>query len=190
MEAKVLKDILYKVSIKALLGSTDISVTNLCIDSRKADREDLFIARKGVEIDSHQYIPSVIEKGVKAIICERLPMDPDPEVTYVCVDNSDIALGIIASNFYDNPSGSLILCGVTGTNGKTTIATLLYQLFMELGYATGLLSTIRIMVNDRKIDATHTTPDSIQLNRILHRQVVANVWSKREKVLMIRGHIY
>ena len=173
MTARILKDILYKVSIKALLGSTDIPVKNLCIDSRQAEREDLFIARKGVDIDSHQYIPSVIEKGVKAIICDSLPIDPDPEITYFCVDNCDVALGIIASNFYDNPSGSLILCGVTGTNGKTTIASLLYQLFMDLGYATGLISTIRVMVNGRRIDATHTTPDSIQLNRILHEMVVA-----------------
>lgn len=173
MTARTLKDILYKVSIKELHGSTDIAIEGLAIDSRNAGKGDLFIARKGGTIDAHQFIPAVIESGVSAIICEDLPLDMDPGLTYVRVDNSDIALGILASNFYDNPSGSLILCGVTGTNGKTTIATLLYQLFMELGYATGLISTVNVMVNDRKIDATHTTPDSIQINRVLNDMVVA-----------------
>ncbi|HSG68438.1 MAG TPA: UDP-N-acetylmuramoyl-L-alanyl-D-glutamate--2,6-diaminopimelate ligase [Bacteroidales bacterium] len=171
--AKSLKDILYKSSIRELHGSVELTITDLCIDSRQAGPGMLFIARKGVSIDSHQFIPSVIEKGVAAIICEVLPENPDKDITYVLVDNCDKALGTIAANFYDNPSENLILCGVTGTNGKTTITTLLHQLFTSLGYGTGLISTIRVMINEHEKEATHTTPDAIQINRLLQEMVNA-----------------
>lgn len=173
MTEKKLKDILYKVGIKELHGSTDISINSLCIDSRQAGPGSLFIARKGLTVDAHQFIPSVIEQGAAAIVCETLPETISKEVTYVCVDDCDLALGVIASNFYDKPSGSLILCGVTGTNGKTSVASLLYQLFTELGYGTGLISTVNVMINGRELEVTHTTPDAIQLNQLLHKMTLA-----------------
>ncbi|MEN8224953.1 MAG: UDP-N-acetylmuramoyl-L-alanyl-D-glutamate--2,6-diaminopimelate ligase [Bacteroidota bacterium] len=173
MTAKKLKDILYKIGIKELHGSTNVVITGLCIDSREAGPGQLFIARKGVALDAHQFIPSVIEQGVQAIICETLPEHLHSDISYVVVSDSNMALGIIASNYYDNPSEDLILCGVTGTNGKTTVATLQHQLFKELGYACGLISTVKILINDRKLEATHTTPDAIQINKVLHDMVEA-----------------
>lgn len=167
MEGKKLKDILYKVAVKEIHGSTDIAVEALCIDSREAEAGSLFIARKGTAIDAHKFIEAVINQGVQAIVCEDLPLSLDPEVTYIVVDDSNAALGIIASNFYDNPSADLILCGVTGTNGKTTIVTLLYQLFTSLGYPCGLISTVKNLIAGEEIHATHTTPDAIQLNMLL-----------------------
>lgn len=164
---KQLKDILYKCGIRQMHGSSDINISGICIDSREAGPGMLFIARKGVKTDSHAFIEQAIEAGAAAIVCQDLPERLEENITYVCVENSDRALGVIASNFFDNPSDNLILCGVTGTNGKTTIATLLYQLFRELGFAAGLISTVRVMVNDRAVDATHTTPDAIRINRLL-----------------------
>lgn len=166
MERK-LKDILYKVPVREVHGSTDIGVRELCIDSRLAGPGSLFVARKGVSVDAHAFIHEVVDKGATAVICQELPADIMDDVTYVVVNDSDEALGIAASNYYSNPSSALALCGVTGTNGKTTVATLLYQLFMELGYGTGLISTVRNMINGREVAATHTTPDAIQMNRLL-----------------------
>lgn len=168
MEMIKLKDILYKVAVKEIHGSTDIPVGKLCIDSRKAGMNDVFIARKGTAVDAHKFIPAVIANGVKAVICETLPGQLDKMVTYVCVDSSDQALGIMASHYYGNPSAKLVLVGVTGTNGKTTITTLLHQLFTGLGYACGLVSTVNVKVNNKIIEATHTTPDAISLNLLLN----------------------
>lgn len=173
MKGKKLKDILYKVSIRELHGSTDMLVKRICIDSREAGAGELFVARKGVAVDAHRFIPEVVKQGVRAIICEDMPENIETDVTYICVEDSDVALGIAASNFYDNPSENLILCGVTGTNGKTTIATLLHQLFTGLGYGTGLISTIKVMINEQVLDATHTTPDTLQLNRLFAEMVDA-----------------
>lgn len=167
MKNKKLKDILYKVAVKAVFGSTDVPVGNICIDSRKVDKGDLFVARKGVAVDAHSFISAVEGLGVSAIVCEDLPSTLKENVTYVCVENSDQALGVMASNYYERPSESLVLVGVTGTNGKTTIATLLYQLFSRLGYASGLISTVKVMISDREKVSTHTTPDSLQINSIL-----------------------
>jgi UDP-N-acetylmuramoyl-L-alanyl-D-glutamate--2,6-diaminopimelate ligase len=164
---KRLKDILRKVAVSAVHGPTDVVVNELCIDSRKAAPGAMFIARKGTVVDSHKFIPEVVEKGVVAIICEEMPKDTKKDVTYICTENSDEALGKVSSAFYDYPSETVILCGVTGTNGKTTIATLLYQLFTELGYATGLISTVRNMIDKKSVDATHTTPDAISINALL-----------------------
>lgn len=170
---KKLKDILYKAAVKSIHGTTDIEVSALCIDSRNAGEDDLFFARKGSAVDAHKFIPAVIERGVKAIICEDLPEVLNAHVTYVCVDSSDLTLGIAASNFYENPSENLSLIGVTGTNGKTTVASLLYQLFTKLGYACGLISTVKVMIDDKQLDATHTTPDAISLNSLLAKMTEA-----------------
>ena len=167
MQGKKLKDILYNVAVKEIHGSTDVLIGQLCIDSRKATSGDLFCARKGTEVDAHTFIPAVVKQGVSAIVCEDLPEILQEEICYICVDNSDVALGIMASNYYDKPSAEMVLCGVTGTNGKTTVATLLHQLFTELGYACGLISTIKVLIENKEIKATHTTPDSIQINSLL-----------------------
>lgn len=168
-----LKDILYKVAVKEIYGSTDTAVNNICIDSRECGPGSLFVARTGTVVDAHQFIPSVLEKGAAAILCEKLPTQILDEVTYIRVDDSDLALGFMASNFYDQPSENITLVGVTGTNGKTTIVTLLHQLFTRLGYAAGLISTVRNKINTRIVDATHTTPDAIQLNRLLKEMLDA-----------------
>lgn len=169
----ILKDILYKVSVEKVIGSTNISIDAIQFDSRKVTQNTLFIAQKGLNVDAHKFIDATIENGAVAIICQEIPQHIHPEVTYIQVVNSNEALAIVASNFYGNPSEKLKLVGVTGTNGKTTIATLLYTLFKKAGYKAGLLSTIKIMVDDIEFPATHTTPDSITINKILHDLVLA-----------------
>jgi UDP-N-acetylmuramoyl-L-alanyl-D-glutamate--2,6-diaminopimelate ligase len=169
----LLKDLLYKSGLTEVRGTTDITVTAVCFDSRKAAPGALFVAVRGTMSDGHQFIQDVIRKGCKAIVCEELPAEMENEVTYVVVKDSAVALSIIASNFYGNPSEKLKLVGVTGTNGKTTTTTLLHQLFRKTGYKTGLLSTVKNKINDTTIAATHTTPDAVQLNELL-AQMVAN----------------
>lgn len=164
---KQLKDILYKVTINAVSGSTSIAVGNIVFDSRKATKDDVFVAIKGTQADGHKYIDAVVEQGVSAIVCEQLPEKIQDNVTYVEVENSATALAMMASNFYGIPSENLKLVGVTGTNGKTTIASLLYQLFKKAGYKVGLLSTVKIMVDEKEYKATHTTPDSLTINKYL-----------------------
>lgn len=169
----ILKDILYKVSVEKVIGSTNISIDAIQFDSRKVTQNTLFIAQKGLNVDAHKFIDATIENGAVAIICQEIPQHIHPEVTYIQVVDSNEALAIVASNFYGNPSEKMKLVGVTGTNGKTTIATLLYTLFKKAGYKAGLLSTIKIMVDDIEFPATHTTPDSITINKILHDLVLA-----------------
>lgn len=166
-----LKDILYKVAVEKVVGSTNISIDDIQFDSRKVSANTLFIAQKGLHFDGHQFIDQTIENGAVAIICEDVPEKKDENITYVQVLDSNEALAIVAANFYDNPSEKLQLVGVTGTNGKTTIATLLYRLFKKAGHKVGLLSTIKIMVDDQDMPATHTTPDSIIINKVLHELV-------------------
>jgi len=168
---RILKDIIYKTGILDVSGSTDISISDVCFDSRKVKEGSLFVAVKGLQVDGHQYINAVIEKGAVAIVCEQLPKVKADGITYVRVTNTAIALAHIASNFYGNPSEKLKLVGVTGTNGKTTIVTLLFHLFRALGYRVGLLSTVKNLVNDQVIPSTHTTPDPIQLNALLSAMV-------------------
>lgn len=168
---KILKDIIYKTGILDVSGSTDISVTDVCFDSRKVKEGSLFVAVKGIQSDGHQYIHDVIEAGAVAIVCEQLPKQLTSGITFVRVTDSAAALAHIAANFNNNPSEKLKLIGITGTNGKTTVATLLFQLFRSLGYGAGLLSTVKNQVNDQPIPATHTTPDSIQLNALLAAMV-------------------
>ncbi len=167
----VLKDILYKVAIRSVAGNTGIEIGDIQIDSRKVSKGCLFIAVKGVAADGHKFIEKAVESGAAAIICEALPVNTKDGVTYIQVDNSAAAAGLIAHNFFGQPSGKLKLVGVTGTNGKTTIATLLYKLFTSLGYKCGLLSTVENKIGDRIIEATHTTPDAISLNALLKQMV-------------------
>lgn len=172
---KVLRDILYKVPVNGVLGDTNIPVAEIAFDSRKVTKQTLFVAQKGLVVDGHNYISKAIELGATAIICERIPEDKVSNITYVEVSNSDTALAIISANFFDNPSSKLILVGVTGTNGKTTIASLLYELFKKSGKKVGLLSTVKILINSEEYPATHTTPDSLSINRYLHEMVHAGV---------------
>ncbi|MFC2100194.1 UDP-N-acetylmuramoyl-L-alanyl-D-glutamate--2,6-diaminopimelate ligase [Bacteroidota bacterium] len=171
---KNLRDILYKTGIIKVIGPTHIAISSICFDSREVESKSLFIAIKGTQSDGHHYIEKAIENGAVAIVCEYLPVKPDPSITFIKVQNSSKSLGIIASNYFDNPSAKIILVGVTGTNGKTTIVTLLHELFQSLGYKAGLLSTIGNKINSVKIPATHTTPDAIQINRFLKKMLDKN----------------
>lgn len=171
---KNLKDILYSVNIQAVHGSTNVTVSRLTFDSRTADNESAFIAVKGTVHDGHDYIPKVIEQGCTTIISEKeIPVADN--INLIVVDNSSKALAIMAGNFYDEPSKQLKLIGVTGTNGKTTITTLLYKMYSALGYQCGLLSTVVNKICDREIPAAHTTPDPISLNALLHEMVSEGV---------------
>ncbi|XRE42779.1 UDP-N-acetylmuramoyl-dipeptide--2,6-diaminopimelate ligase [Tenacibaculum discolor] len=172
---KKLKDILYKVAVKEVYGNTDIDIKNIQFDSRQVQEDDVFVAQKGVTVDGHQFITKAVSLGAKTVICESLPEDKNEEVTYIKVEDSNAALAIIAANYYNNPSKSLQLVGVTGTNGKTTIASLLYQLFKKAGYKVGLLSTVRVMVGDEEHKATHTTPNSVAINKYLSKMVEVGV---------------
>lgn len=154
-----------------MAGNTATPVTSIVFDSRKVNEGCVFVAVKGTQTDGHEYIGQVIHAGAKAVVCEHIPVEIHAGVCYVEVPDSSEALGIISSNFYGNPSGSLTLVGITGTNGKTTIATLLYKLFLGLGYKAGLLSTVRNMINLREVPSTHTTPDAVELNRLLGAMV-------------------
>ncbi|KGO88768.1 UDP-N-acetylmuramoylalanyl-D-glutamate--2,6-diaminopimelate ligase [Flavobacterium suncheonense GH29-5 = DSM 17707] len=167
----VLKDILYKVAIEAVKGSTDIEVNKIEFDSRKIVSGDAFVAIKGTVSDGHDFIEKAIGLGATVVVCEVLPSAIAEGITYIQVADTSSALAYMAANFYGNPSADLKLVGVTGTNGKTTIATLLYQLFKNAGYKVGLLSTVRIMVDETEFKATHTTPDSLTINHYLREMV-------------------
>ena len=166
-----LKDILTNCNLLEIVGEKDVDVANITFDSRKVSQGTLFFAVKGTQVDGHDYIDGAIEKGASVVVCEKLPRKKAENVTYVKVDNSAYVLGVGASNFFGNPSEKLKLVGVTGTNGKTTIATLLYRLFTEAGYSCGLLSTIENIVNREVVPSTHTTPDPIELNTLLQQMV-------------------
>ena len=166
-----IKEILANCNLMEIVGNKDIDILDLTFDSRQVKDGSLFFAVRGTQVDGHDYIGKAVEKGAAAIICEKLPKAKAEGVTYVQVDNSAYVLGVAASNFFGNPSRKLKLVGVTGTNGKTTIATLLYRLFTDAGYACGLLSTIENIVSHEVIPSTHTTPDPIELNALLHRMV-------------------
>jgi UDP-N-acetylmuramoyl-L-alanyl-D-glutamate--2,6-diaminopimelate ligase len=163
----ILKDILYKVAIEAVHGSTDIEVREIHFDSRKIGSNDVFVAIRGSVSNGHGFIEKSISLGASVIICDTLPDNLLNQVTYIKVKNTSQALAFMAANYYDNPSQKLQLVGITGTNGKTTIASLLYQLFKKAGYKVGLLSTVKIMVNNDEYKATHTTPDSLTINYYL-----------------------
>lgn len=164
---------MYKVSLTASLGNMEAEVKGLTFDSRKVAPGFVFIAVPGTLSDGHDFIQKAIDSGAQAIVCERLPATVKENITYVTVKSSAQALGIMASNYYGNPSERLRLVGVTGTNGKTTTVTLLYQLFSALGYNVGLISTVENRIIDEPVPATHTTPDPIQLNELLKKMVTA-----------------
>jgi UDP-N-acetylmuramoyl-L-alanyl-D-glutamate--2,6-diaminopimelate ligase len=166
---------LYKVAINKVFGTTALVVENLVFDSRKVENNDVFVAQKGVSVDGHVYIDKAIKLGATAIVCESFPQAQKEGVTYIQVTNTNVALAIMASNFYDNPSAKIPLVGVTGTNGKTTITSLLYQLFKKAGYKVGLLSTVKILVDETEFKATHTTPDSVTINGYLDKMIDAGV---------------
>lgn len=163
----LLKDILYKVAIRSVSGSTQVEVTDLQIDSRQVGKGSCFIAIRGQQSDGHEYIRMAEEKGAAAIVCEQIPAEMSNGVTYVQVAESSEAAGLMAHLFYGEPSLSMKLVGVTGTNGKTTIATILWKLFSAMGHTCGLISTVQNRIGEEVIDATHTTPDAISLNRLL-----------------------
>ena len=169
-----LQDLLYGVAIKSLVGKPNVEVDGLAFDSRSVKNKTLFFAVKGTVVDGHTYIEQTVKSGAIVIVCETLPEKLSADVTYVEVENSSVALGIIAGNYYANPSTKIKLIGITGTNGKTTIATLLFQLFRELGYNVGLISTVQNHINEQIIPATHTTPNPIALNALLQEMVNAN----------------
>jgi len=164
---KKLSEILYKVHITAITGNTDVPITNVQIDSRQVTQGSLFIAVKGSASDGHHFIQKAVEQGALAIVCEVLPKEKKEDITFVQTGNSAEAAGLVAHNFYDQSSSKFKLVGVTGTNGKTTIATLLYKLFIGLGYSCGLISTIENLIAGKVISSTHTTPDAISLNMLL-----------------------
>ncbi|RZS92187.1 UDP-N-acetylmuramoyl-L-alanyl-D-glutamate--2,6-diaminopimelate ligase [Aquimarina brevivitae] len=164
---KALKDILYKVKLNAVIGDTSLQVNTLAFDSRKISDGDVFIAIRGSVVDGHDYISKAIDNGAKAIVCEQTPADPKPDITYIEVENAHAALAIMASNYYNSPSKNLKLIGITGTNGKTTVSTLLYKLFKAAGYKVGLLSTVKVLVDNEEYSATHTTPDPLSINKYL-----------------------
>lgn len=170
-----LKDILYKVAIEAIQGSTEITIGKIDFDSRKMEQNDVFVAIRGTISDGHDFIGKAIELGAKAIVCESIPENIVKGITYIQVTDTNTALATLAANYFDNPSQKLRLVGVTGTNGKTTIASLLYQLYKKAGYKVGLLSTVKIMVDEMEFKATHTTPDSITINHYLAKMVAAGV---------------
>ncbi|MFT7072514.1 MAG: UDP-N-acetylmuramoyl-L-alanyl-D-glutamate--2,6-diaminopimelate ligase [Patiriisocius sp.] len=171
----LVRDILYKVTLEKVVGNTSVALRELVFDSRKVGLDDVFVAVKGTLTDGHIYIKKAIEQGAIAIVCEQLPLEIVNGITYIQVADSQKALAIMAANFYDNPSQEIKLVGVTGTNGKTTIVTLLYNLFKEAGHEAGLLSTVKIMVGNAQLIATHTTPDSLTINRLLREMVAAGI---------------
>ena len=169
----VLEELIKGLKTVSVCGQTDIEITGVNIDSRRIKEGHLFIAQRGTQVDGHKFIPKAIELGAKAVLCEVLPEEKTEGVTYVQVESTEDVVGKVATIFYGDPSRKLKLVGVTGTNGKTTIATLLYKMFRKLGYKCGLLSTVCNYIEDEAVPADHTTPDPIELNYLLSRMVDA-----------------
>ena len=168
---KLLKEILYKTHIEQVSGSTSVNISDIAFDSRKVCEWTLFVAVRGTLTDGHEFISKAIDNGAIAIVCEEMPANLIPTITYVKVKDSSHALAIICNNFYEDPSSKLKLIGVTGTNGKTTSVTLLHSLFTQLGFKCGMLSTVKNLIGSEVVAATHTTPDPLQLNQLLVRMV-------------------
>ena len=168
-----LQHILFGVALREVIGSTNQEIVDIQIDSRLIQAGTAFVAIKGVQVDGHQFITTAIEKGATVIVCETLPATTKEGITYIVVANTQEAVALMAHQFYGQPSTKIKLVGVTGTNGKTTVATLLFKLFSEMGYTCGLVSTVQNQIGDRIIPATHTTPDAIRLNALLAEMVAA-----------------
>jgi len=172
---KLLREILYKVEINSVVGNTSLSINKIEFDSRLISDGDMYIAITGVNVDGHSFISQAIKNGANCIVCEKIPDNKTDGVVYVNVKSSRKALAIISSNYFDNPSSKLNLIGVTGTNGKTTIATLLFDLYTELEIKSGLISTVKISYDNKNFQANQTTPDSLSINRFLSEMVNSNV---------------
>ena len=170
---KLLQDILFGVSLREVVGSTQLSIKDIQIDSRKVQEGSVFVAIRGIQADGHEFIETAIQKGAIAIVCEKLPHSLQEGVVFIVVSNAQESVAVMAHHFYDNPSTQIKLVGVTGTNGKTTVATLLFKLFKGLGYTCGLISTVENHIGDTIVPATHSTPDPIQLNALLQKMVQA-----------------
>lgn len=168
---KLLANILSGLHILETRGDIDIRVSGIQFDSRRVQADELFVAVQGTLTDGHDFLPQALQNGAVAVVCQRMPLDFAPGITYILVEDSSYALGVIAHLFYDRPSEKVKLIGVTGTNGKTTVATLLYQLFRGLGFFCGMISTVQNKIGDRTLSATHTTPDALALNRLLAEMV-------------------
>ncbi len=169
----ILKELLHNVKIQETIGSIDREISSVEFDSRKIGSDSLFVAQSGTQVDGHDFIEKSVQAGSVAVVCERKPENLDSNTTYIVVENSSVALGFIASNLYGNPTEKLKLIGITGTNGKTTTATLTYNLLESLGYATILVSTIRILIHGKEYESSHTTPDILTLNKIFSEAVEA-----------------
>jgi len=172
---KLLREILYKVKINSVVGNTSLSINKIEFDSRLISDGDMYIAITGINVDGHSFISQAIKNGANCIVCEKIPDNKTDGVVYVNVKSSRKALAIISSNYFDNPSSKLNLIGVTGTNGKTTIATLLFDLYSELEIKSGLISTVKISYDNKNFQANQTTPDSLSINRFLSEMVNSNV---------------
>ena len=168
-----LQELLKNIKPSVIEGNTDIEISGVNIDSRKIRKGHLFVAMRGTQVDGHKFIDKALESGAKAILCEEFPQDKKDGICYILVDSTEDAVGKVATLFYGDPSKHLKLVGVTGTNGKTTIATLLYNMFRKFGYKVGLLSTVCNYIDDRAVPADHTTPDPIELNELLSEMVKA-----------------
>lgn len=171
----LIRDILYKVTLEKVVGNTAVAIREIHFDSRKVGLDDVFVATSGTLTDGHDFIKIAVDNGAIAVVCEEMPKQLVNGITYIQVSDSQQALAIMAANYYDNPSENIKLVGITGTNGKTTIATLLFNLFKAAGYEVGLLSTVKIMVGNKQHSATHTTPDSLTINRYLKEMTEAGV---------------
>ncbi|WP_202616836.1 UDP-N-acetylmuramoyl-L-alanyl-D-glutamate--2,6-diaminopimelate ligase [Arcticibacter tournemirensis] len=168
-----LKELLQEVEVLEIKGTADIVIDQVCFDSRKVGKGTLFVAVRGTATDGHHFIAGAVGKGASVVVCEEFPETLEEDVTYILVRDSAVALGILASAFYNHPSGKLKLVGITGTNGKTTVGTLLYKLFEELGYKAGLISTVENYIHTSVVPSTHTTPDPVTLNALLAEMVEA-----------------
>ena len=167
----ILAQLIEELDVRKVCGTLDKEITSVCFDSRKAAPGALFTAVKGTVSDGGEYIDAAIKAGASAVICSAMPATLNPDVTYITVADTAEALGEVASAYYGHPSERMIVVGVTGTNGKTTIATLLYKLFKKLGHKTGLLSTVCNMIDDEEVPSTHTTPDPVELNSLMAKMV-------------------
>ncbi len=172
---KLLKDILYKLNISSVIGSNNIKINKIEFDSRRILENDLFVAIKGNNIDGNKFITKAIEKGARAILCQEIPKKIIKEITYIKVNDIRESLGLISSNYYDNPSNKIKLIGITGTNGKTTTSNLMFQLFNFFNYKVGLISTNKIIIGEKEIESNHTTPDPLTLNMVLNQMVESKI---------------
>ena len=172
---KLIREILYKVEINSVVGNTSVPIEKVEFDSRLVTKGDMYVAINGVNVDGHDFINQAIVNGAVCIVCENIPKEITDEVVYISVPNSRDALAFISSNYFDNPSAKLNLIGITGTNGKTTISTLLFELYKNIGIKSGLLSTVKIVIDDEVFPANQTTPDSLSINKYLNEMVCNDV---------------